>query len=301
MHDWDDLRVVLAVARAGTLSAAARELGVNQSTVGRRLGAFEARLAHPVFERAEGRFTPTALGERAIAAIERMEAEAAGLEREITGADVPIEGLLRLWAPEGLAASWLPARLRGLRERHPDLHLELIADDRPAPLTAREAAIALCLGLPTQPDLFVRKLGEVAFAAFASPGYLAVHGLPAVENAGAGFAGHDVIGPTDDAAGRPEWAWFARLARGARPAMRVNDTASMVRAVVAGIGIACLPRFAAADTGLVAIADAPGDTVRELWLAVHREVRHLPRVRAGVDHLSTLVRTDRHVLAGGVA
>ena len=304
MLAWDDLRLFLAIARAGSLTAAAAQVGVNQSTMSRRLAALEAAVGQVLVERVPGGpgghgvYVCTPAGERMVRAVERIEGEVHAMMRDLGLGPVGLEGAVRLSAPEALASHFLAPRLPALRAEHPGLAIELVTDERPR-LGRRDADLGLTLGLPTEPDLFVRKLGEVVFAAYAAKSYVAEHGWPEAGEVGPGLGGHAAIGYTDDQADLPEAAWFNRLAKGARPVLRTSAILSQFEAVRAGVGIAALPCYLADPAGsLVRLTDPAQGPRREIWLGVHRDLRHAPRLRAVIEFLSGMVRRERNLLGG---
>ena len=140
---WDDLQTFLAIARQGTLSAAARELGVTQPTMGRRLTAMERRMGARLLQRLPSGFALTALGESVLANAERIEAEALAAERTIVGRDVALEGVVRLTTVETLADRVVAPAMARLQQVHPGIVVELVPDMRTLSLSKREADIAL--------------------------------------------------------------------------------------------------------------------------------------------------------------
>ncbi|KAB2880908.1 MAG: LysR family transcriptional regulator, partial [Pseudorhodoplanes sp.] len=161
MFAWDDLRIVLTIARAGHLAAAAAMLAVNHSTVFRRLNALEKELGSKLFERRAARYRPTESGERLIAAAERMESEALALDRELTGRDTRLAGKLRVTCSETLAFRGIAADIARFRKTHPGIAVELAVDNRTYDLSRREADVAFRAMRPKEGDLFGRKLIDV--------------------------------------------------------------------------------------------------------------------------------------------
>ncbi len=172
MLDWDDLRFSLALARHGSLSAAAKDLHVAQSTVGRRLASLEASLGVRLLNRTPDGYAPTQAGERVRAHAERLEAEAVSLERTVGGRDVRMAGLVRVTCAESVATHILAPCLASLHSKQPDIMLELIPNPRELSLSMREADISVRLKQPDQHDLVVRRIGTIAFGLYASPDYL---------------------------------------------------------------------------------------------------------------------------------
>ena len=208
MLDWDDLRTFLAIARHGTLSAAARALGVHQPTMGRRLVALEQRAGARLLQKTPGGYTLTASGEAILGNVERIEAEALAVERRITGRDVRLEGLVRVTTVESFAVEVIMPILAGLRQRHPGIEVELLAEMRNLNLTRREADVALRMARLDQPDLTVRRIGVFGFGLYASAAYLAARGAPDFAQGG---EGHEVILTQPEQLGGPEMAWITAV------------------------------------------------------------------------------------------
>src|SRR5918996_1468153 len=175
--DWNELRLVLAVVRAQGLIGAARALGIDHSTVFRRLQAVEARLGQQLFERLPGgAYEATAVARRMAAAAERMEDEVLALGRDIAGRDHRLTGRMRVTSSETLAYRILTPHLAAFRRAHPGIAVELAIDNRVLNLTRREADVALRPMRPKEGDLWGRKLADVAWTAYGSSGYMEAHG-----------------------------------------------------------------------------------------------------------------------------
>src|SRR3954453_9697732 len=173
MDDWNDARLVLAVARAGGLVAAAKALRVDHSTVFRRLSGLEARLG-PLFEREPGGvYRPTPAGARAALAAERMEDEVLGLARDLAGQDPQLTGRLRVTCSETLAYKLLTTYVAQFRMAHPGIVVELAVDGRMLNLSRREADVAPRVSRPREGDLWGRKLADIAWTVYGSPALLA--------------------------------------------------------------------------------------------------------------------------------
>lgn len=295
MLDWDDLRSFLAIAREGTLSAAARRLGVRQSTMGRRLAALEARAGVRLLERTPRGFRLTPAGEAARADVERMEDAALAAERAVSGRDVRLEGVVRLTTASGFAEPVLMPALADLAERYPGIVVELNADDRTFSLAAREADLAIRLARPRGQSMLGRRVGTVSFGLYASEAYLAAHSAPAL--AGSQGEGHRLILTRDETGAYPEVDALAMMAPRASVALRSDNRSSHVAAARAGLGIAVLGHHVAAGSGLVRIDSAPLEG-REIWLVQHEDTRDVPRIRAVADALATSLRAAEPIFAG---
>jgi DNA-binding transcriptional LysR family regulator len=296
MFDWDDLRTVLALARSGGLAGAAAALGVNQSTVFRRVNRLEARLAVRLFDRLQSGYVATADGERLLEAAERMEEEATALDRAITGSDCRLSGLLRVTSSETTASHILTRHLAGFRRQHPGIEIELIVENRVLSLTRREADVALRPTRPSENGLFGRKLSDIAWAIYGSLEYFAAHGRP-VE--AADLAGHALIGWDEPQTYGAVTRWLAKAAPGNRPAYRSNSLLNQRDAVRAGIGVAALPCFLGdGEAGLVRVIGPVPALVRELWLVTHEDLRRTARVEAFFATMGAAIKEDRPLLEG---
>src|SRR5918997_1759090 len=169
--DWDDLRFFLAVARAGRLTAAARQLEADHTTVSRRISALEGALRAKLFERRPQGYSLTEQGERLLGLAEGMETQALAVASQVGGADLALSGTVRIGAPDGIGTYFLAPELGALAERHPDLTLQLVALPRTFSLSKREADIAITLEQPTEGRLVSRKLTDYRLRLYASKKY----------------------------------------------------------------------------------------------------------------------------------
>ncbi|WP_133175334.1 LysR family transcriptional regulator [Sphingomonas oleivorans] len=289
--DWDDLKTFLAIARQGSLSAAARSLKVSQTTMGRRLDHLHGRAGAKLLERTPTGFRLTPAGERILDHVARMEQEALALERAIAGEDMRLEGLVRVTTVETFGAHVLTPALAALRARHPGIAVEFITDTRPLSLARREADIAIRLAAFEGHETIVRKIGAMAFGVYAAPAYLAAHGEP---DWGQGAIGHALIRLQDDLSTTPEARWFSALAHDGTPSLLANSREVQLRGAVAGLGLGCLPRYLADGMReLVHLATPGPEPVREIWMGVHRDTRATPRIRAVQDAIIRAVEQAR--------
>lgn len=287
MLDWDDLRHFLAIARHGTLSAAADALGVRQSTMGRRLQAFEARVGAKLLQKTPRGYVLTAAGEAILGNVERIENEALAVERIITGKDVRLEGTIRITTVETLAVEILSPIFQAFQEKYPGIGLELIADTRSLSLTKREADVALRLARLTQQDLAVRKVGDFSVALYAAQAYLDRYGLPDLS---LGAPGHRRITVYDDLGSTPDMQWFEGLTSQAQVALRSNSRFAHAAAARDGMGLVCLARYLGDSRGLIRLETPIPAPSREIWMAVHQDIRHTPRIRALTEFLTAALK-----------
>lgn len=280
MDDWNTLRLALALQRAGSLTGAAKLLGIDHSTAFRRLKALEAGLGVRLFERLPGgSYEPTDAGRRMAATAERIEDEIQAIDRDIAGQDRRLEGRLRVTSSETLACSRLTGHLAAFREAHPGVVIELIIDNRVLSLSHREAEIALRPVRPREGDLWGRKLADVAWAVYASPGYLDANG-------GAGgpseLTRHAMIGWEKAATGIRAADWLGRTVPSDAFVYRTNSLVNQLSAARAGIGIALLPCYLGDRQPDVvrAMPEPVADLTGELWIVTHADLRNTARVRA---------------------
>jgi len=288
MLDWDDLRFFLALARHGSLSAAAKGLHVAQSTVGRRLASLETSLGVRLLNRTPDGYAPSQAGEGVRAHAERLEAEAVSLERNVGGRDVRMAGLVRVTCAEAVATHILAPCLASLHCQQPDIMLELIPNPRELSLSMREADVSVRLKQPDQLDLVVRRIGTIAFGLYASPGYLQDRGDVDFAN---GCPGHHLITQSEDIEDASQTGWLSDRAPRARVAIQTSSHEAAVVAAIHGGGLACLARFRAdREDGLVRLATPPPVPTASIWLVVHRDNRQMPRIRAVLTHITEHVR-----------
>lgn len=291
--DWDDVRSFLAIARARSLSGAARDLGVRQSTMSRRLDGLEARAGARLLQRTSRGYELTALGEAVLGNAERMEAEAIAVERLVQGRDVALSGVVRLTTVEVVAEQILPDAIARLHVRSPGIVIDVLSESRALNLTRREADLAIRMTRFEGSELISRKIGALATALYASPAYLEGHG-----SLGAGGP-HSVITVLEDQLHLPEARWLHEQVPRARVAVRTNSRNGQLAAVRAGLGIGCLPCVLADSApGLRRLTQPEDGPVREVWLGVHADLRHMPRIRAVIDVLDLAFATARPRLCG---
>ena len=288
MLDWDDLRYFLAIHRAGTLAKAAAELSINATTVGRRLTNLEERVEARLFDRTPDGYVLTLTGRDLLPRAERMEAEALGVARAITGRDQRPVGSVRLSATEMIVTRFIAPHLARFRERYPELTLELECTNRVVSLGRREADVALRLARPREDDVVTRRLASVPVALYAAHRYLERCGAPTDPERS--LAGHSVILFADSRAFALENDWMAQRLDGAQLALRSDSVSSIYSAAVHGVGIALLPSAVAdLDGRLVRLETDTAPEPRVIWQAVHRDLQRSARVRAVLEFLSEVL------------
>jgi DNA-binding transcriptional LysR family regulator len=291
MLDWDDLRVFLAVQRAGTLARAAAELSVNPTTAGRRIATLEERMCVRLFDRRSDGWVLTPAGRDLLPHAERMALEATAAEREISGADQRLAGSVRVTATEMLVTRFITRALPRFVERYPEITLDFHCSNRSVSLSRREADIALRLARPHEDDVVTRKIATIELSLYAAPAYLAARGLPQAPERS--LAGHELLAFADSRAFAVENEWLEKRRDGARIALRSDSVSSLYGAAVSGLGIGLLPRVVAdSDPALQRIETASRPEPRVVWQTVHRDLKDTARIRAVLDFLAEVVASS---------
>lgn len=290
--NWDDLRVFLTLAREGTLTTAAKVLGVSHPTVARRVSALEKQIGARLFERLPDRFVPTAAGEGLLADTEAMEKAALSIHRRSATLGDSVSGVVRLSAGEAMAAL-IARHLPWLRARLNQIEFEVIASHTLANLSRREADLLIREQVPDLGGIVTRKLGRVAYAIYAGRDFPVGSATPAA------LAQLPWIGFDDDHSYMPGQRWLQERLGGGRPAVRGNNWLVLHEAVRAGAGLAILPCYLGdPDAGLQRVGGVIAELAADQWLLVHRDLRALPRVRAVMDAVVDLFQRERALLEG---
>lgn len=283
MARWDDVRTFLAVLRHGSHARAGRALGVDPTTVARRLAALEAELSTGLLARTPSGLTATPAGRALAGAAERMEAEMLAAERELVGRDARLEGEVRISAGDAITAHLLVPWLLELQWAHPRITLAFHASNEAVDLVRREADVAVRLHRPRERSLVAVRAGDLPFAVYGGQPYLQRRDRP---RAMRDLVHHDWIGWDASLAATPPSRWLARHVPSEAVRARASTTTALVAACAAGYGLTVLPTFAAmVDPRLVPVpvpAPPPG---REVWIVTHADARRSARVRAVVEWL----------------
>ncbi|HTQ03622.1 MAG TPA: LysR family transcriptional regulator [Polyangiaceae bacterium] len=292
--DWNDLRYLLAIARHGTLAGAARALGVEHTTVGRRLGSLETALEAKLFTRSPDGFALTPAGREIVPLAEAMERSATAIERRVSGEDTRVAGNVRLTTSEALSG-YLVTQFSELRERHPELVVEILSGNRAYDLLRGEADLAVRVRETTEPELVARRIATAGWSLYASPSYVERKGAPADPEV---LAGHDVVGFDQSLAFVPGALWLEEHAAGASVVLRGNSIVAALNAATFGVGIAVLPCFLAdPETRLVRLtARVVGS--RDVSLVVHPDLAKVARVRAVMDCVVAAFARDAALWSG---
>ena len=288
--NWDDLRFFLRAAQQKTLAGAARSLGVQHTTIGRRLSVLERAFGAPLVLRGPEGLTLTPLGQRIAPLVLEVE-------RAVSAARAAVKAecaRVRLSVPQALTALFTQG-LAQLRRDQPEISLEIISDNRPPDLKRGEVDLAVLVRTVIDVDLVRRSLGDIGWSLYATDAYLARHPGPVDPN---DLSGHEIVALKAESTSAPAAKWLAEHAANATVVSRSNASASLVAAAVAGAGLALLPCFLAeAEPALKRLA--PGVLIKHsVSLAYRREVRLAEPVRVAIRFVIDLMRKHAEELRG---
>lgn len=293
--NWDDMRIFLAVARQGSLSAAARQLKISQPTVGRRLKALEATLGARLFDRLPEGYVPTPAGVELRPLAEEMERAADTLNRRQATLADSLRATVRLSIYE-LMAQFLTDHLADLRASLPEIEIELSVAHTSANLVRREADLIIRECLPDAPGLITRRLGDFAYAVYGARDYVEAH--PAARSE-ARYDSCAWVGMDEDHLYFGGQKWLLEKRGGTWPSVRLNNGMVLHDAVRKGVGLGVLPCFAGdGDPHLLRLTPPLPDVATSYNLIVHRDLRQVPGVRAVMDALVALFRREAPRLRG---
>jgi len=286
--DWDDLRFFLAILRAGSLPAAARRLGVTNSTVYRRLDSLEASLGVRLIERGGRGIAVTPAGEELQSAAEAVDEAAQETVSRIAGRDLEPAGAIRITAPDDLADLILLPLFAAFQEHYPRISLELVTDNRFLNLTRREADIALRPTRKPPETLMGRRAAKIVSAVYASK---ALAEIPL--EAQNWISWDEGLGPS------PHSKWLSEFLGSRQPRLRVNSMRTLGEAAAKGLGAALLPcHVGDSDPRLVRVLAPKDEWDSDLWLLTHPGLRSVARIRLLTDALFRALRREAALFAG---
>lgn len=295
-ENWDDYRFLLAVARRGTVSAAAQDLGVDHATVIRRVDRLEKDLGVALFSRRPTGYELTAPGKRVLALADSVESailSGHGMLGQLS--DQPA-GTVRIGAPDGFGSYFLAPRLVPLIERYPDLDVQLVATARLFSLAKREAELAISLRPPEEGRLLVRKLTDYELKIYGSETYL---GKKAPIRSRADLVHHRFTGYIEELLFTPELDYLSLVCERRQVCMRSGNLIAQLQATVAGIGLAILPCFMAKwRRDLVPVLGDEFSLTRSFWLLMHEDSKDHPAVRAVSSYITETVEANRDLFRG---
>ncbi|MBR0792738.1 LysR family transcriptional regulator [Bradyrhizobium manausense] len=274
--EWSDLRVFLAIAREGTLGAAARKIGQTQPTMGRRLRALEQALGQTLFQRTADGFVLTDEGSAVLAHAERIEEEALALQRQASGTETHLDGTLRLSSSDWFGTLMLSPVIAAFGKRHPKVIVELLTDARLYTLPRREADLVFRIKPFSEPEVISRKLLHIPYALYGKKG-----SKPPRAGDGSGVR---VVTMNAEFADMPDAVWLKRTLPKAEIAARSNNRQAQAEICAGGSSLAVLPRpLGDCDRRLVALDVGAAPPGRDTYVGYHRDLRRLARLRALLD------------------
>jgi DNA-binding transcriptional LysR family regulator len=297
MFDWDDLRVFLAVARAGSTLGASHGLGLDQTTVARRIGALEADLGTELFERRPDGYRLTGRGRELVGLAEPLASAAEAVAARADTWRTGVSGIVRVTTTETAAGLLLAPAMAALRTTHPGLKVELIVDDRRLDLARGDADVAVRIGpRPEGRGIVRRRLGESVWAVYCSRDYAARDGRPETVEA---IDGHPVIGGAGPIAGVAPLVWLEKAAPHSEVVYRSNSVPNLIAAVKSGLGVSALPCLVGVGSpDLVALLPPLRDLSGDIWLVYRESLRRAPHVRAFAEAIAARVEAMRSALEG---
>lgn len=290
--DWDDLRYFLAVGRTGSLSRAAAQLGVNHSTVLRRLASLEQRLGVRLFERLPSGYVPSAAGEDLRARLDPVVEQIESAQRQLSGRDRRLSGTIRITSPDSIAHALLTPALATFRRAHPDIHLQVVITNLFFNLSRREADIAVRPSNTPPENLLGRRIGRVESAPYAARTWISRRRVKAPR-----WEELDWIGLDESLAHLAQSRWLRANVPEERVVYRVDSFMLALDATRAGLGVALLPTtLAEDDRRLIRLAPPFAEFDTDLWILTHPDLRHVARIRALTDFLHQHLRTNSKVI-----
>ncbi len=286
--DWDDLRIFLAVVRLKRIATAARTLGVDASTIGRRLRRLGDALDADLFEQSGTERSLTAKGQMLLAHAEAVELSTISAMADIKGERHRLSGQVRVSVAEGFGTWILAPGLSRFKDAHPDISVDVITASGFLNPSKREADMAIMLARPQRGLLMVERLADYRLHLYASKQYLDRKGRPASRS---DLQRHVLIGYVPDFLFSPELDYLDEVAAGLHPGLRSSSITIQRRLVLEGAGIGVLPDFlAAADEDLETVLPSDVEIVRSFWLVIHRDMAKLARIGAVADMMRKQVR-----------
>ncbi|QUS55900.1 LysR family transcriptional regulator [Pseudovibrio brasiliensis] len=290
---WDDTKAFLAVARTGTLSAAAHRLSIGVATLSRKIDRLEEMLKIPLFIRHQSGYQLTEDGRDLLAKAEALEAAATAFASGAK-AQAGISGKLRLATAENLATHLILPALPEFRANYPELHIEILTDVSSVNLHRRDADLAIRMVKPESGNVTLRRLGTLGFGLYASKDYALKRAKWADQE---NYEQDDFISWCEALSHLVNAKWIERALKGRQPAVLTSSLATQVAATQAGLGLAVLPHFLASDAGLVCV-NADIGVEQPIYLVMHSDLAHSPRMRVMADFLADLIIQNRSKLSG---
>lgn len=292
MLSWDDFRFVRAIAEKGSLAGAAAALGVNHSTVFRRLAQVEQQLGSRLFERSRSGYELTPCGEEMVKLAARMAEEIVAFERTVAGHDLRPSGELRITTNDTLLLHLLTGVLAGFRTAYPEIVIDIVVANEALNLSKRDADVAV-RATDRPPDVLVgRRLCGIGWAVYAARG----RADPTLDPVG-DAARLAWVGLADSLAQLKAARWLRKHAGDERIVYRINTVLGLAEAAAAGVGFAVLPCFIGeATTGVERLSPPIAELEVGLWILTHADLRHTARIRAFMDFASGEIAKRRKTI-----
>lgn len=284
--NWDDARLLLAVARSGQISSAASRLGMTQATVSRRIARLEDSLGVNLIVRLSHGTTLSDKGQSLIPMLEEAEAAFAEIQTTCSAEAADVTGTIRIGTPDGFGLSFLAHHLDALTNRYPSLQVQLVPTPRGISLSKREADIAVMVGRPEKGKLVRKKLTGYSLGLFASKEYLDRFGEPRTTDE---LRHHRLIGYVEDLVTSPSLNYMHEFSKDWRSSIEVYSSRGQLEAVAAGAGIGILHHFMAEGMKNLQPVLPKEKVIREYWIAWHETLNRSMALHATVQFLTELV------------
>lgn len=288
--DWNDVPILLSLARDGSMSKASRRLGVNTSTISRRIAAAEAKLQTRLFVRGPDGYKPTDAGRTFLAAAEEIESRMYSLVTATQSEADKVAGSVRITSVDSVLNDWLIPRVGELLKAHPQLQLAMLSENHVLSFTRSEADLALRVARPKEDAaILMRRVGSVGMAVFGVRRFKKFTREQ--------WAELPWLSYNEDLADAAEMKWLRGVVPDAKPRFRCSSMTSLIQACEAGLGLAVLPCFAIKSKWLQQLSPGP-EYQRDLYLLSHRDASKIRRFRAVADWIAARAESDAAILSG---
>ncbi len=295
--NWDDLRFFLEVVRAGTASAASKRLGVDYTTVARRIRALEESLGALLFDKSRSRgFTLTPDGQQLVSHAEAMESAMHAACETVSGTGSALSGLVRIGCTEAFGTYFVIPQMVAFQTRYPNIAIDVLPVPHFVSLSRREADIAITLERPARGPYVCAKLCDYTLSLYATPGYLARH-APILRRED--LRGHRFINYVHELAFSAQLLYLDEIVPGANSPLRSTSVLAQYQATLQGQALAILPCFmAAGDARLVPVLPDELSVTRQFWMSYSEDLRRLKRVTGVAGYLAERARASEDFLLG---
>lgn len=276
--DWNHYQYFLKVAECGNLNSAARELGVNHSTVFRRINALESKLSVRLFERSRSGYTLTEAGEEIFKSVQQVEEQMYAIQRSLRGKDSTLSGNLKISTTDTIGYYWLPPYIKRFKKQYPEILIDLDIQTRYTNLTKREADIVIP-AVNIQPDYMVgRRLAPIYFRLYASKTYVKKYGFP---NNPDDFSKHQFLVPNEALANVSASKWLKKHVPDRCIVASSDKLSTLYKFAQQDLGITALPHYVGlSDPRMVEIMELPEYCHRHVWILTHPDLRNTARIKA---------------------